>query len=127
MPPRPIHPLRVGISITDLELLSFKNEDELEGYVKRLLSERISGEIIKHMTINSTKMPNNGVTHYTGSINVIDTNSTTTSTNAYYPDLQINLRVVEYTKNGKITRVELQRYDDTYSDWIKIPRINIEE
>ena len=30
---------------------------------------------------------------------------------------QIILRVVEYTKDGKVTRVELQQYDDSKDDW----------
>jgi hypothetical protein len=35
--------------------------------------------------------------------------------------------VVEYTKNGKVTRVELQKYDEEGDEWFKIPRIQIEE
>lgn len=35
------------------------------------------------------------------------------------------LRVCEYTLDGKITRVELQRYENGM--WMKIPRVQIEE
>lgn len=46
------------------------------------------------------------------------------STKAYAQEYQ-KFRVCEYTKNSKVTRVELQRYEDGM--WIKIPRIQIEE
>ena len=42
-------------------------------------------------------------------------------------DVLKDLRVVEYTKNGKITRVELQRLNRDCDTWVKIPRIKIEE
>jgi len=49
------------------------------------------------------------------------------SKNNTFEDVLKNLRVVEYTKNGKITRVELQRLDNENDTWIKIPRIKLEE
>ena len=41
--------------------------------------------------------------------------------------VQETLRVVEYIKQGKIIRVELQRYNANIDDWETIPRIKIEE
>jgi hypothetical protein len=49
------------------------------------------------------------------------------SQNYTFEDVLKDLRVVEYTKNGKITRVELQRLDRKNDTWVKIPRIKIEE
>ena len=50
-----------------------------------------------------------------------------TSKNYTFEDVLKDLRVVEYTKNGKITRVELQRLDRKNDTWVKIPRIKLEE
>lgn len=50
-----------------------------------------------------------------------------TSENYTFEDVLKDLRVVEYTKNGKITRVELQRLDRKNDTWVKIPRIKLEE
>jgi len=47
--------------------------------------------------------------------------------NYTFEDVLKDLRVVEYTKNRKITRVELQRLDRKNDTWVKIPRIKIEE
>lgn len=114
-------------------------QDYLKNYVLRNLESVISKEVVKHMTITQQKDPINAQTLYTGSLTVSNSNPyiattsttpsytiTTTSTNpnAYY-DVQLNLRVVEYTKGGKVTRVELQYLDD--EDWHKVPRIQIEE
>jgi len=51
----------------------------------------------------------------------------TTSSIGTNTSVQENLRVVEYIKQGKIIRVELQRYDPNIDDWATIPRIKIEE
>ena len=66
----------------------------------------------------------NGVTltASTGHFGTITTNSIGTNIS-----VQENLRVVEYIKQGKIIRVELQRYNANIDDWETIPRIKIEE
>jgi hypothetical protein len=46
---------------------------------------------------------------------------------AKYGGVLSALRVVEFTKDDKVTRVELQRYDEQSRDWVKIPRVKIEE
>ena len=53
--------------------------------------------------------------------------SSITITSSSVIDVLQDLRVVEYTKNGKITRVELQRLNRDHDTWVKIPRIKIEE
>lgn len=45
-------------------------------------------------------------------------------TSAYQSDYE-KFRVCEFTKNGKVTRVELQYYNDGF--WEKIKRVKIEE
>jgi hypothetical protein len=51
----------------------------------------------------------------------------TTSSIGTNISVQENLRVVEYIKQSKIIRVELQRYNANIDDWETIPRIKIEE
>ena len=86
------------------------------------------------MTIDKTQDVLTGTITYTGSvhtssntISVSPTYNATVSNGTTSPYVQINLRVVEYTKNGKVTRVELQKYDESNDDWLKIPRLQIEE
>ena len=119
----------------------FMDKDELERYVLSLLADQLSKEVAKKMTIDKTLNVTDDSITYTGSlpisgntltfpINHSSASSVTvsgfngTSTSSYS---QINLRVVEYTKNGKVTRVELQKYDAEGDEWYKIPRVQIEE
>ena len=110
----------------------FMDKDELERYVLSLLADQLSKEVAKKMTIDKTINPIQDSITYTGTLTASNTaiNSVTvsgfngTSASGYS---QINLRVVEYTKNGKVTRVELQRYDPEGDEWYKIPRVQIEE
>jgi hypothetical protein len=108
------------------------SDSELKNYVTAQLTNIVTQEIIKYMTISSTKNAYDDSVTYTGTItnsNLISNVSTISNTGSYSTPSysQINMRVVEYTKNGKVTRVELQKYDENDNDWVKIPRIQIEE
>lgn len=134
--------LAAAITISNLMTLSM-NQDELKSFVMNSLSNEINKEVIKHMDLTEQKDIVTDTTHYTGTLTITPTNGVgigtsnistvgngyivNTSPNTYSTYSQINLRVVEYTKNGKVTRVELQKYDDESDDWYKIPRIQIEE
>lgn len=110
------------------ELAVRMGQDELEDYVKRQLSNEITSSVIKNMTIEKETSYDTMSTIFTGTLNTGTT--TYITSNAGGPiqiDVQERFRVVEYTKNNKVTRVELQ-YFDTYKDeWQKVPRIQIEE
>jgi len=108
------------------------SDSELKNYVTAQLTNIVTQEVAKYMTISSTKNVYNDSVTYTGTItnsNLNSTISTISNTGSYSTPSysQINMRVVEYTKNGKVTRVELQKYDESDNDWVKIPRIQIEE
>ena len=114
------------------DLSYMMDKDELKDYVLHALTREISKEIGKHMTVTSTPNVMDNSTTYVGTVTVgsvgaatISGYNGTTSPSSGYS--QINLRVVEYTKNGKVTRVELQKYDESSDDWFRIPRIQIEE
>jgi hypothetical protein len=115
-------------------------KDEIEDYVLCSLAREISNEVTKHMLIEETKDPINDTTRYSGTI--------TLGTNHHHPmygtitSNGINaaiisggssmikkneeFRVAEYvSKNGNITRVELQRLQE--DGWSTIPRVKIEE
>lgn len=125
--------MKLAASINVREDLAYMmDKDELKHYVLNALTNEISKEISKHMTVTSTPNMMDHSTTYVGTVTVGSVgastisgyNGTTSSGSAYS---QINLRVVEYTKNGKVTRVELQKYDESSDDWFRIPRIQIEE
>ena len=105
--------------------------DETKKYVTALLSDQLAREILKSMTITSDKNAYDDSVTYTGTITAANPSMYSTITPSSYNSTssysQINMRVVEYTKNSKVTRVELQRYDDHNNQWYKIPRIQIEE
>lgn len=107
------------------------NDDETEKYVTALLSDIITKEVLKNMAIASHTHAYGDSTTYTGTITATNPNTYSTIAPSSYNSTpsysQIAMRVVEYTKNGKVTRVELQRYDDHDNQWCKIPRIQIEE
>ena len=125
--------IKAAITLTH-EASLHMNQDELQDYVLSSLANSISKEVTKVMTIDKTQDVLSGTITYTGSvhtssntISVSPTYNATVSNGTTSPYVQINLRVVEYTKAGKVTRVELQRYDESNDDWYKIPRIQIEE
>ena len=112
---------------------------DIKEYVFKNLSDEISKEILNHMTITEHKDVLSDTITYTGTLSGVNTISISpgqlvgnsgnayTASNSANTYSQIILRVVEYTKDGKVTRVELQQYDDSKDDWFKIPRIQIEE
>lgn len=99
---------------------------QLEDYIKRNLFAQMTSGIIDEMTITKTGNPHIATNTYTGSLTVSP--NTVSGFNGTSPSLierVEELRVVEFTKNNKVTRVELQR--KTENGWRKIPRIRIEE
>ena len=106
------------------------SENQIKDYVTRELVNTLMPTIIKSMKINSMKNMHDDSITYTGTITaspIVGAYNSTISTSGTSSYSQINMRVVEYTKAGKVTRVELQRYDDHDNQWYKIPRIQIEE
>lgn len=122
--------IKAAITLTH-EASLHMDQDELKNYVLYSLAKNISREVTKIMTIDKSEDILSGTITYTGSVHTspntvtISTMAGSNGTASAYS--QINLRVVEYTKAGKVTRVELQRYDESNDDWHKIPRIQIEE
>lgn len=116
-------------------------QDMVKDYVLSSLQKHIAGEVVKKMTITKTYNAMTDDTTYTGTLTMPLTHTTSNnltvsaSTVSGFngtvavrnPSVQEILRVVEYTKNGKITRVELQKYDEENDLWTKIPRVQIEE
>jgi len=135
--------LVAAVTISNHKMVQMK-EDEIKDFVMNSLAHEISTEVAKHMEIEETKDVYNDTTRYSGTItstplqghltirpsSIVNGSIYTTNGNgssSYKDYSQINLRVVEYTKNGKVTRVELQKYDEEGDEWFKIPRIQIEE
>lgn len=119
--------IKAQIEIDHYRALAMR-PDELQDYVEHTLSREIAEEVRKRMTVTkATNTLTNSVV-YTGSVVTNGTVGITSgSVNAPTAGVQKNLRVIEYTKNGKVTRVELQQYDEQLDDWVKIPRIQKEE
>lgn len=138
--------ISASVEIADY-LISSSDADDIKEFVYTKLAHQLgitlTADIRKNMIIKETVNPNNNSRTYTGSINAsVYSASVSSSPNTItisaasngisgsmlpYSPVQKNLRVVEYTKSGKVTRVELQFYDETTDDWIKIPRIQLEE
>jgi hypothetical protein len=135
--------LVAAVTIGNHKMVQMK-EDEIKDFVMNSLAHEISTEVAKHLEIEETKDVYNDTTRYSGTItstplpghltirpsSIVNGSIYTTNGNgssSYKDYSQINLRVVEYTKNGKVTRVELQKYDEHGDEWFKIPRIQIEE
>lgn len=119
-------------------LIATMNKDEIKDFVFSSLCREISSGVAKQMTIDEVRDVMNDTITYTGtvtvgtvangsSISTISGFNGSTGTSIVKNGVQEILRVVEYTKNGKVTRVELQKYDEELDDWMKIPRIQIEE
>lgn len=115
------------------------DEEYVEGYVNSNLASLLTQEIMKTMTVTSRNDIATDSTVYTATLPITHTtaNSITVGTSAGYNGTFTNnhvsgiitkqpeLRVMEFTKNGKVTRVELQYYDG--DNWIKVPRHTFEE
>ena len=99
---------------------------QLKEFVERNLFAHMTDSIMKEMTIENVGNPNTGVTTYTGTLNV---GASTINGSSYSTTVRdqprLNLRVVEFTKNGKVTKVELQHHIE--GAWLRVPRIQIEE
>lgn len=116
-------------------------QDMLKDYVLSSLEKHLAQEVAKQMIVDKQHDPMTDDITYTATVNVpspVNTitvsgfNGTAAITGSTIRTIRANsvqeiLRVVEYTKNGKITRVELQKYDEENDSWNKIPRVQIEE
>lgn len=123
------------------DMIMHMSDCDIKDYVYESLRSQLSNHIVKdiekNMTIEKKTNAHNATTTYTGVIDASNiSNTLTISANGISGSsisqvltspVQQNLRVVEYTKGGKISRVELQFYDESNDDWIKVPRIQIEE
>ena len=122
--------LKARISIDEFQT-SVMDKHQLQDYVERNLFAQMSSNIIDEMTIEKDSNPNIGISTYTGTLNVGANGtygaSTISGVNGpiYSTTRKLDLRVVEFTKNGKVTKVELQHY--TEGSWLRVPRIQIEE
>lgn len=124
--------------VVDASMIATMDKDDIKDFVFSSLCREISSEVAKQMTIDEVRDLMNDTITYTGTVTVgqgasgsVYTSPSTISgfngTSAVKSHVQEIFRVVEYTKNGKITRVELQTFDEISDNWIKIPRIQIEE
>lgn len=126
----------------DSDMLMHMSDGDIKDYVYETLRSQLSNHMVKdiekNMTIEESKNLYNNTTTYTGVVDAskVYNNTLTVSANGISGSsisqvltspVQQNLRVVEYTKGGKTSRVELQFYDESNDDWIKVPRIQIEE
>lgn len=129
----------VAAVTVDNAMLVRMDDDQIKDYVHNELRNIISNEVMKHADITTSKnlyddtntftatLP---ITHSTASSVIVGTSAgyNGTFTNNHVSGIitkQPELRVMEYTKNGKVTRVELQYYNG--DDWIKVPRHQLEE
>lgn len=129
---------KLAATITvDNYMLVHMDDDEVEDYVHTKLRNLISNEVMKHVDIATTKNLDSNTFTATLPIGNAATSGVIVGSSVGYNGTFTNnhvsgiitkrpeLRVMEYTKNGKVTRVELQYYDG--DDWIKVPRHQLEE
>ena len=113
-------------------------QDMLKDYVLSSLEKHLAQEVAKQMIVDKQHDPMTDDITYTATVNVpspvntitvsgFNGTAAITGSTIRANSVQEILRVVEYTKNGKITRVELQKYDEENDSWNKIPRVQIEE
>ena len=113
-------------------------QDMLKDYVLSSLEKHLAQEVAKQMIVDKQHDPMTDDITYTATVNVpspvntitvsgFNGTAAITGSTIHANSVQEILRVVEYTKNGKITRVELQKYDEENDSWNKIPRVQIEE
>lgn len=133
--------LKAKIEISD-SMYNDMDSNSLKDYVERVLADRITEQILNqyvrpYMIIEKETDP---FTHNkifkatydpigTAVGNTINTNPISAGSVTFggHDDVLLMLRVVEYTKKDKLTRVELQSYDKQTDNWIKVPRVQIEE
>lgn len=115
--------LKAQVTIDEFHT-SIMDSSQLQEHIKRNLFAQVSTAIINEMQIEKIANPNVGTNTYTGTLHVgASTITGYNGTTRTSPNPE--LRVIEYTKNGKVTRVELQMY--TNDGWRRVPRIQIEE
>jgi len=124
-----------------MEIPHLQIKDYVERGIKAKLTEEIMENIVKpNMVITELLDPTTYDKIYTGTISTQGLTNTITGINTTNissrgsvgiivdsNSVQEMLRVVEYTKDGKTTRVELQVYDSINDDWVKVPRLKLEE
>lgn len=128
--------LKAQITIDDFQT-SIMDSDQLKEHVQRNLFAIMSDSIMNEMIVENTKSPTTDTSTFIGTLEIgsghsgtvtaIGNSSIGSSYNgthaiARQPD---ELRVVEFTKNGKVTKVELQAR--TSDGWRRVPRIQIED
>ena len=122
--------LKAQLTIDDYQT-AVLDSHQLQELVERRLFAEMTDSIIKEMTIENIGNPNTGISTYTGTLHVGTNNTYGASTisgvngSIYSTTRKLDLRVVEFTKNGKVTKVELQHY--TEGSWLRVPRVQIEE
>lgn len=128
--------IKSQVTIDEYRFLGL-TQAELEGQIRSKLFREMESMLINELAITSTNNPGTSQRTYTGALAVGNGNGNVStgatgavgswsSHNIPLPHTEgAELRVVEFMKNGKVARVELQRY--TVSGWKKVPRIQIEE
>jgi hypothetical protein len=118
--------LKARISIDEFQT-TVMDKHQLQDYIERNLFAQMSSNIIDEMTIEKDSNPNVGTSTYTGTLHVGANSLTGSSYHSTIRNIEtpLNLRVVEFTKKNKVTKVELQYYIE--GNWLRVPRIQIEE
>lgn len=100
--------LKAHITIDEFQT-SVMDKHQLEDYVQRNLFAQMTTSVIDEITIEKDPNPNIDGTTYTGTLHIGA--STVSGYNGAFTIVEeTELRVLEFTKNGKVTRVELQQY-----------------
>jgi hypothetical protein len=117
--------LKARVTVDEFQS-SIMDKDQLQDYVQRNIFAQMTSNIMNEMTVEKDANPNMGINTYTGTLHI---GANTISASAYNSVSSTvkepELRVVEFTKKGKVTKVELQQY--THDGWRRVPRIQIEE
>lgn len=118
--------LKAQVTIDEFQT-SIMDKHQLKDFVERNIFAQMSDTVMNEIAIEKSANPNIGTNTYTGTLHVgASTISGYNGTMRDSPNTPNNeLRVIEYTKNGKVTKVELQMR--TNDGWRRVPRIQIEE
>lgn len=128
--------IRAAVTLS-ADMLMHMGEKEAESFVMSKLSDQISSQLVSTLPITKTEDHYNQTITYTaqtsspsslytsGSLTVSPVTSSSYNTINNNESVLENLRVVEYYKGEKVTRVELQFFDG--EDWKKVPRLRKED
>ena len=129
--------IRAAVTLS-ADMLMHMGEKEAESFVMSKLSDQISSQLVSTLPISKTEDHYNQTITYTaqtsnpsslyttsGSISASPVTSSSYNTIRNNESVLENLRVVEYYKGEKVTRVELQFFDG--EDWKKVPRLRKED